>query len=209
MALIRPGLEEGLVTSGDLAGLANGTFVRVPGMVVARQRPATANGVVFMLLEDEVGTVNIVVPPPVYVRDRLAVRTASFARVDGRLEHRDGVMNVVARSIHPLATPDQPATKVRHIEPPTERETGRRGRDARHRGGSAGGGARSGRSRRTQLRAPGPMNRLFKRLSDAPSRSPATSLAEHMFRPRPFVDCRPCSTGATTLASESSTVSTS
>jgi error-prone DNA polymerase len=130
MALIRPGLDEGLVTSRDLGGLANGAFVRVPGMVVARQRPATANGVVFMLLEDEVGTVNIVVPPPVYVRHRLAVRTSSFARVDGKLERRDGVMNVVARSIHPLATPDQPATKVRHIEAPAERETGRRGRDA-------------------------------------------------------------------------------
>ena len=130
MALIRPGLEEGHATSGDLGGLANGTYVRVPGMVVARQRPATANGVVFMLLEDEVGTVNIVVPPPVYKRHRLAVRTASFARVDGRLERRDGVMNVVARSIHPLATPDQPASKVRHIEPPAERETGRHGRDA-------------------------------------------------------------------------------
>jgi error-prone DNA polymerase len=130
MALIRPELDDGLVTSGELPRLANGSFVRVPGMVVARQRPATANGVVFMLLEDEVGTVNIVVPPPVYKRYRLAVRTASFARVDGKLERRDGVMNVVARSIQPLATPDQPASKVRHIEPPAERETGRRGRDA-------------------------------------------------------------------------------
>jgi error-prone DNA polymerase len=130
MALIRPELDDRLVTSGELPRLANGSFVRVPGMVVARQRPATANGVVFMLLEDEVGTVNIVVPPPVYKRYRLAVRTASFARVDGKLERRDGVMNVVARSIQPLATPDQPASVVRHIEPPTERETGRRGLDA-------------------------------------------------------------------------------
>jgi error-prone DNA polymerase len=151
MALIRPGLDEELVTSGDLDGLANGAFVRVPGMVVARQRPATANGVVFMLLEDEVGTVNIVVPPPVYARHRLAVRTASFARVDGKLERRDGVVNVVARTIHPLATPDQPATKVRHIEPPAERETGRRERDA---------GAGS-----AQLRTARPLNRLFKPFS--------------------------------------------
>jgi hypothetical protein len=73
--------------------------------------------------------VNVVVPPPVYARYRMAVRTASFARVDGRLERRDEVMNVVARAIHPLATPDQPASDVRHIEPPVERETGRRGRD--------------------------------------------------------------------------------
>src|SRR4051794_11729335 len=120
MALIRPGLDERLVTSRELDRLENGSFVRVPGMVVARQRPATANGVVFMLLEDEVGTVNVVVPPPVYARHRMAVRTASFARVGGKLERREDVMNVVARSIHPLATPDQPASKVRHIEPPVE-----------------------------------------------------------------------------------------
>ncbi len=154
MTLIRPGLEEGLATSADLERVANGSFVRIPGMVVARQRPATARGVVFMLLEDEVGTVNVVVPPPVYTRFRMAVRTASFARVDGKLERREGVLNVVAREIHTLATPDQPASKVRHIEPagmaggargqdspcqgrtgdpgieaPVERETGRHGRD--------------------------------------------------------------------------------
>ena len=129
MTLIRPGLEDGIATSADLDRLANGSFVRVPGMVVARQRPATANGVVFMLLEDELGTVNVVVPPPVYARHRMAVRTASFARVDGKLERREGVVNVVARAVHPLATPDQPASKVRHIAPPVERETGRHGRD--------------------------------------------------------------------------------
>ena len=129
MTLVRPGLEDGMATSADLDRLASGSFVRVPGMVVARQRPATANGVVFMLLEDEVGTVNIVVPPPVYARHRMAIRTASFARIDGTLERRERVINIVARAVHPLATPDQPASKVRHIEPPVERETGRHGRD--------------------------------------------------------------------------------
>jgi error-prone DNA polymerase len=130
MSLIRPDLEDGMATSAGLDRLASGKFVRVPGMVVARQRPATANGVVFMLLEDEIGTVNVVVPPPVYQRHRLAVRTASFARVDGKLERREGVINVVARAVHPLATPDQPASNVRHIEPAVERETGRSRRDA-------------------------------------------------------------------------------
>jgi error-prone DNA polymerase len=129
MTLIRPGLEDGIATSADLDRLSNGAPVRIPGMVVARQRPATARGVVFMLLEDELGTVNVVVPPPVYARHRMAVRTASFARVDGKLERREGVVNVVARAVHPLATPDQPASKVRHIEPPVERETGRPDRD--------------------------------------------------------------------------------
>jgi error-prone DNA polymerase len=130
MALMRPGFEGGIATSADLDRLGNGSFVRVPGMVVARQRPATARGVVFMLLEDELGTVNVVVPPPVYAQHRLAVRTASFAQVAGKLERRAGVINVVASAVHPLATPDQPPAKVRHIEPPAERETGRRSRDA-------------------------------------------------------------------------------
>ena len=80
--------------------------VEVAGMVVARQRPATAKGVVFMLLEDETGTINLVVPPPVYERYRLAVRTAAFVRVAGRLERREGAINVVvvdgrARSARP------------------------------------------------------------------------------------------------------------
>ena len=80
-----------------------------------------------MLLEDELGTINVVVPPPVYRRHRLAVRTASFAIVSGKLErHRTGVVNVVASALRPLATPDQPHAEVRHIEPPAERETGRR-----------------------------------------------------------------------------------
>jgi error-prone DNA polymerase len=97
----------------------------VAGMVVARQRPATARGVVFMLLEDEVGTVNVIVPPPVYERHRMVVRTATFVRVTGRLERRDGTTNVVAEALAPVARPDLPAADVRPIEPPVERETGR------------------------------------------------------------------------------------
>jgi error-prone DNA polymerase len=132
MSLLRPGLGERFVSSEDVQRVRNGERVEVAGMVVARQRPSTAHGVVFMLLEDELGTINVVVPPPVYERDRLVVRTASFAAVTGRLERRERVMNVVASSVRPLATPDQPPAKVRHIEPPAERETGRAGagRDA-------------------------------------------------------------------------------
>jgi error-prone DNA polymerase len=130
MSLLRTGLAEGVLSSAELERLPHETRVEVAGMVVARQRPATAKGVVFMLLEDEVGTVNVVVPPPVYRRDRLTVRTASFAQVRGRVERRDEVMNVVAAAIRPLPVPDRVAADVKHIEPPVERETGRNGRDA-------------------------------------------------------------------------------
>src|SRR6185312_11428150 len=89
MSLLRPGLERGIRTSADLDRAPGHRRLEVAGMVVARQRPATARGVVFMLLEDELGTINVVVPPPVYKRNRLAVRTASFAVVSGRLERRE------------------------------------------------------------------------------------------------------------------------
>jgi error-prone DNA polymerase len=126
MALMRPTLAQGVSSSADLDGISDGRAVEIAGMVVARQRPATARGVVFMLLEDELGTINVVVPPPVYSRHRLAVRTASFARVGGKLERRAGVVNVVAAGVNPLSTPDAPRADVRQIEPPAERETGRR-----------------------------------------------------------------------------------
>ena len=60
--------------------------VRIGGLVVARQRPGTARGIVFMLLEDEHGTINLVVPPAVYERHRLVVRTEPLVVADGRLE---------------------------------------------------------------------------------------------------------------------------
>ena len=134
-----PRPRAGVCTSADLDRAPDRRRLEVAGMVVARQRPATARGVVFMLLEDELGTINVVVPPPVYERDRLAVRTASFAVVSGRLERRERVMNVVASSVRPLLAPDGLRADVKHIEPPAERETGRaRGRCTanRHRTGA-------------------------------------------------------------------------
>jgi error-prone DNA polymerase len=143
MALMRPSLDEGLVRSAELEQARDGTFVEVAGMVVARQRPATAHGVVFMLLEDEMGVINLVVLPPAYERHRLAVRTASFVRVAGRLERREGVTNVVVSELEALATPDLAVAEVRPIEPPTERETGRPAEpdrdDVRRRAAVAGG----------------------------------------------------------------------
>jgi error-prone DNA polymerase len=89
----------------------------VAGLVVARQRPATAKGVTFMLLEDEHGTINLIVPPPVHDRCRLAVRGEPLVIADGRLEHREGVMNVVVHEVARLDRADLPGAEVRHIEP--------------------------------------------------------------------------------------------
>ena len=96
-------------------------------MVVARQRPATARGVVFMLLEDELGHDQRRRPAP-----RLPTRIAwSCGRHPspwwtGALERREGVVNVVASSLVEVAdAPSSRRAEIRHIEPPAERETGR------------------------------------------------------------------------------------
>jgi error-prone DNA polymerase len=127
MELLRSELAGDVLVTADLDRTRDRSRIEIAGMVVARQRPATARGVVFMLLEDELGTVNVIVPPPVYERHRLVVRTASFVRVTGTLERREGVVNVVASALDSLSRPDLPVAEIRHIEPPEDRETGRDG----------------------------------------------------------------------------------
>jgi error-prone DNA polymerase len=117
LELMRPGLGEGLSTSVDLDRLRSGSRVRVAGMVVARQRPSTANGVTFMLLEDEFGTINLIVPVPVFARHRLAIRAEPIVMAEGKLEKRDGVVNVVVTAVRRVERPDLPLGEVRHIEP--------------------------------------------------------------------------------------------
>ena len=128
LELMRPGLPEDLHSSRDLEAARDGSPVRVAGLVVARQRPATAKGVTFMLLEDEHGTINLIVPPPVYDRFRLAVRAEPLVLAGGRLEHREGIINVLVDRIERLERPDLPRAEIRHIEPrrtwSTEEEEG-------------------------------------------------------------------------------------
>jgi error-prone DNA polymerase len=130
LELMRPDLPETIVASGALRTIQDGARIQLAGLVVARQRPATAKGVTFMLLEDEQGTFNVIVAPPVHDACRLAVRAEPFVVIDGKLERRQGVINVVARSVKRLERPDLPLADVRHIEPrkawSTDEETGLR-----------------------------------------------------------------------------------
>ncbi len=125
LSLLRPDLREGTVTCADLERIPDGSSLHVAGLLVARQRPATAKGVMFLLIEDESGVANVIVLPPVYERDRLTVRTASLVTVAGRLERREGVINVVATGVERLERPDLPLAEVRSIEPAPDRETGK------------------------------------------------------------------------------------
>jgi error-prone DNA polymerase len=102
MQLLRPHLPAGTLGTRGLAEAPHGRPVSAAGMVVARQRPATASGVVFMLLEDEDGQFNLVVPPPVYDRHRAAVRGEPLLLVHGRLERVGRNQNVVVSRLETL-----------------------------------------------------------------------------------------------------------
>ena len=101
--LMRPHLPPGTLSSVDLREQPNRTQVQVAGMVVARQRPSTANGVVFMLLEDEYAQINLIVFPQVYDRFRGVVRGEPLLLARGRYEHVDRNRNIVVEELVSLA----------------------------------------------------------------------------------------------------------
>ena len=80
-----------------------GARVCVAGLVLVRQRPGTAKGVIFFTLEDETGTANVVVWATVYERFRRAVISGRLLRVTGRLQREAGVVHVVAEEIEDLS----------------------------------------------------------------------------------------------------------
>jgi error-prone DNA polymerase len=116
IALLRERLPAGTVTSRDLEVLQHGTRVRTGGLVVARQRPGTANGIVFILLEDEFATINLIVPAQMYERNRLTVRTEPLLLIEGKLERfaaAGGSINVLVDRIDSIAAPDRLLAEVK------------------------------------------------------------------------------------------------
>ncbi len=115
MALLRTGMPAGSVSIADLERLPHDTPVRLGGLVVARQRPGTAKGIVFLLLEDEFGTINLIVPPDLYEVNRLTVRSEPLLLCEGRLERlpmAGGAINVFVKSVRPLVTPQSRSARV-------------------------------------------------------------------------------------------------
>jgi error-prone DNA polymerase len=103
LELMRAHLPPGTLSIEELAERPNNSNVAVAGMVVARQRPSTANGVVFMLIEDEHGQVNLIVPPQIYDRFRAVIRGEPLLLARGRFEHADRNRNVLVREVVSLA----------------------------------------------------------------------------------------------------------
>ncbi len=104
MSVLRPALASGRIrTARELMRLPDRTPVEVAGLVIVRQRPETAAGIVFVSLEDETGIANLVVFPDVYERCRTVVRGAPYLVARGRLERSGAVVNVRVESVAPLA----------------------------------------------------------------------------------------------------------
>ena len=104
MALLRPALRaRRCADSLTLQRCPHGRSVRAAGLVTMRQRPATASGVTFVTLEDEGGTVNVVVWEDVAVRFRKALVGSRLLAIDGRWEVVDGVQHLIARRLHDLS----------------------------------------------------------------------------------------------------------
>jgi error-prone DNA polymerase len=114
LALLRLHLPPGTLSSPELHEARHGSSVAFAGMAIARQRPATAKGIVFMLLEDEHGQVNLIVPKDVYERHRGIVRSEPIVLVRGRYERVERNRNILVRELESLsalarrvaATPD-------------------------------------------------------------------------------------------------------
>jgi error-prone DNA polymerase len=87
----------------DLKTIPDGRFARIAGCVIARQRPGTAKGFLFLSLEDETGIANAIVTPDVYERNRILLTSGRFLMIEGILQNQDNVISVKARRIHSLS----------------------------------------------------------------------------------------------------------
>jgi len=103
MAYHRERLKEmGILAAGDLAGVAHGRTTRIAGCVIARQRPGTAKGFVFLSIEDETGIANAIITPAVYEQFKQVVVYEKFLLIEGELQNQENVISVKAREIRPL-----------------------------------------------------------------------------------------------------------
>jgi error-prone DNA polymerase len=102
--------QKGYLAAGQLARCGNNIFVRIAGCVIARQRPGTAKGFVFLSMEDETGIANVIITPDLFERERVVITRSRFLDVEGKLQIQNGVIHVKA---HRIRTIDISAADVR------------------------------------------------------------------------------------------------
>jgi error-prone DNA polymerase len=94
--------KQGIRSATELHSLPDGTRVRIAGSVIARQRPGTAKGFVFLSLEDETGIANAIITPQLFGRDHVTVVHHQFLVIEGTLQNQENVVSVKAQSVRPL-----------------------------------------------------------------------------------------------------------
>jgi len=93
-----------IVPAAELASIRDGSFVRVAGLVLVRQRPGTAKGITFVTLEDETGVANLIIKMDVWNRFYTVARTAPAYIAHGRLQNQQGVIHVLVQRLENLST---------------------------------------------------------------------------------------------------------
>ena len=89
----------GILSAMDLRNTQDGVWVRAAGAIIARQRPGTAQGFIFLSMEDETGIANVIIHPELYERDRMLITRGKFLHVEGKLQNQDGVVHVKAERV--------------------------------------------------------------------------------------------------------------
>jgi error-prone DNA polymerase len=92
----------GVLSAKDLQHISDGTHVRVAGSVIARQRPGTAKGFVFLSMEDETGIANAIITPQLFQQYHATIVHQQFLLIEGRLQNQDNVVSVKAERIEAL-----------------------------------------------------------------------------------------------------------
>ena len=95
--------RQGILAARDLLRMRDGQHVRVAGAVIARQRPGTAKGFVFLSLEDETGIANAIITPQIFREHHITVVNQQFLLIEGRLQNQDNVISVKAEKVSPLS----------------------------------------------------------------------------------------------------------
>jgi error-prone DNA polymerase len=102
LALLRADVPKDVLSAEQVRGTHDGAHIKTAGLVVCRQRPGTAKGFVFLLLEDETGVVNVVIRPDLYEAQRSTLRGEPYLCIEGSVQLHSGTLNVIAHKVTPL-----------------------------------------------------------------------------------------------------------
>ena len=92
-----------ILSAAELKSRNDGEHVRTAGCIIARQRPGTAKGFIFLSMEDETGIANVIITPDLYERERILVTRSKFLMAEGLLQNQDGVIHVKALRLMALS----------------------------------------------------------------------------------------------------------